>query len=88
MKRGDLKEHLRSVLSKMESFMLYSKDLHWDADEFMSNLNQGFVSDQVSHIMEKIKQVYPQYNNIVFVSNGSFDGLQKRVVHYLQHDQR
>jgi UDP-N-acetylmuramate: L-alanyl-gamma-D-glutamyl-meso-diaminopimelate ligase len=88
MKRGDLKEHLRSVLSKMESFMLYSKDLHWDADEFMRNLNQGFVSDQVSHIMEKIKQVYPQYNNIVFVSNGSFDGLQKRVVHYLQHDQR
>ena len=88
MKRGDLKEHLRSVLSKMESFMLYSKDLHWDTDEFMRNLNQGFVSDQVSHIMEKIKQVYPQYNNIVFVSNGSFDGLQKRVVHYLQHDQR
>ena len=88
MKRGDLKEHLRSVLSKMESFMLYSKDLHWDADKFMRNLNQGFVSDQVSHIMEKIKQVYPQYNNIVFVSNGSFDGLQKRVVHYLQHDQR
>lgn len=88
MKRGDLKEHLRSVLSKMESFMLYSKDLHWDADEFMRNLNQGFVSDQVSHIMEKIKQVYPQYNNIVFVSNGSFDGLQKRVVYYLQHDQR
>ena len=88
MKRGELKEHLRSVLSKMESFMLYSKDLHWDADEFMRNLNQGFVSDQVSHIMEKIKQVYPQYNNIVFVSNGSFDGLQKRVVHYLQHDQR
>ncbi|MGA1739320.1 MAG: UDP-N-acetylmuramate:L-alanyl-gamma-D-glutamyl-meso-diaminopimelate ligase [Methylophilaceae bacterium] len=88
MKRGDLKEHLRSVLSKMESFMLYSKDLHWDADEFMRNLNQGFVSDQVSHIMEKIKQVYPQYNNIVFVSNGSFDGLQKRVIHYLQHDQR
>ena len=88
MKRGDLKEHLRSVLSKMESFMLYSKDLQWDADEFMRNLNKGFVSDQVSHIMEKIKQVYPQYNNIVFVSNGSFDGLQKRVVHYLQHDQR
>lgn len=88
MKRGDLKEHLRSVLSKMESFMLYSKDLHWDADEFMRNLNQGFVSNQVSHIMEKIKQVYPQYNNIVFVSNGSFDGLQNRVVHYLQHDQR
>ena len=56
MKRGDLKEHLRSVLSKMESFMLYSKDLHWDADEFMSNLKQGFVSDQVSHIMEKIKK--------------------------------
>ncbi|MFZ8988382.1 MAG: UDP-N-acetylmuramate:L-alanyl-gamma-D-glutamyl-meso-diaminopimelate ligase [Methylophilaceae bacterium] len=88
MKRGDLKEHLRSVLSKMESFMLYSKDLHWDADEFMRNLNQGFVSDQVSHIMEKIKQVYPQYNNIVFVSNGSFDGLQKKVIHYLQNDQR
>jgi len=88
MKRGDLKEHLRSVLSKMESFMLYSKDLHWDADEFMSNLKQGFVSDQVSHIMEKIKQIYPQYNNIVFVSNGSFDGLQKKVIHYLQHDQR
>jgi len=88
MKRGDLKEHLRSVLSKMESFMLYSKDLHWDADEFMRNLNKGFVSDQVSHIMEKIKQVYPQYNNIVFVSNGSFDGLQKKVIHYLQHDQR
>ena len=88
MKRGDLKEHLRSVLSKMESFMLYSKDLHWDADEFMRNLNQGFVSDQVSHIMEKIKQVYPQYNNIVFVSNGSFDGLQKKVIHYLENDQR
>jgi len=88
MKRGDLKEHLRSVLSKMESFMLYSKDLHWDADEFMRNLKQGFVSDQVSHIMEKIKQVYPQYNNIVFVSNGSFDGLQKKVIHYLENDQR
>ena len=88
MKRGDLKEHLRSVISKMESFMLYSKDLHWNADEFMRNLNQGFVSDQVSHIMEKIKQIYPQYNNIVFVSNGSFDGLQKRVVHYLEHEQR
>ena len=88
MKRGDLKEHLRSVLSEMQSFMLYSKDLHWDADKFMHHLKHGFVSDQVSHIMEKIKQVYPQYNNIVFVSNGSFDGLQKRVVHYLQHDQR
>jgi len=88
MKRGDLKEHLRSVLSKMESFMLYSKGLHWDADEFMCNLKQGFVSDQVSHIMEKIKQVYPQYNNIVFVSNGSFDGLQKKVIHYLENDQR
>jgi len=38
--------------------------------------------------MEKIKQVYPQYNNIVFVSNGSFDGLQKKVIHYLENDQR
>ena len=88
MKRGDLKEHLRSVLSKMESFMLYSKDLHWDADEFMGELKHGFISSQVNHIMEKIKQVHKQYNNIVFVSNGSFDGLQKKVIHYLQHDQR
>ena len=88
MKRGDLKEHLRSVLSGMQSFMLYSKDLHWDADEFMRHLKHGFVSDQVSHIMEKIKQVHTQYNNIVFVSNGSFDGLQKKVIHYLEHDQQ
>ncbi len=87
MKRGDLKEHLRSVLSKMESFMLYSKDLHWDADEFMGELKHGFISSQVNHIMEKIKQVHKQYNNIVFVSNGSFDGLQKNVIHYLVHDQ-
>ena len=87
MKRGDLKEHLRSVLSKMKSFMLYSKDLHWDADEFMGELKHGFISSQVNHIMEKIKQVHKQYNNIVFVSNGSFDGLQKNVIHYLVHDQ-
>ena len=88
MKRGDLKEHLRSVLSGMQSFMLYSKDLHWDADEFMRHLKHGFVSDQVSHMMEKIKQVHTHYNNIVFVSNGSFDGLQKKVIHYLEHDQQ
>jgi len=88
MKRGDLKEYLRNVLSGMQSFMLYSKDLHWDADEFMRHLKHGFVSDQVSHMMEKIKQVHTQYNNIVFVSNGSFDGLQKKVIHYLEHDQQ
>ncbi|MDA1034262.1 MAG: UDP-N-acetylmuramate:L-alanyl-gamma-D-glutamyl-meso-diaminopimelate ligase [Proteobacteria bacterium] len=87
MKRGDLKEHLRWVLSSMQSFILYSKDLHWDADEFMGELKHGFISSQVNHIMEKIKQVHKQYNNIVFVSNGSFDGLQKKVVHYLEHDQ-
>ncbi|MDA0941529.1 MAG: UDP-N-acetylmuramate:L-alanyl-gamma-D-glutamyl-meso-diaminopimelate ligase [Proteobacteria bacterium] len=87
MKRGDLKENLRWVLSSMQSFILYSKDLHWDADEFMGELKHGFISSQVNHIMEKIKQVHKQYNNIVFVSNGSFDGLQKNVIHYLVHDQ-
>ena len=53
----------------------------------MGELKHGFISSQVNHIMEKIKQVHKQYNNIVFVSNGSFDGLQKNVIHYLVHDQ-
>jgi UDP-N-acetylmuramate: L-alanyl-gamma-D-glutamyl-meso-diaminopimelate ligase len=87
MKRGDLKAELKNNLIDLSAFILFSKDLLWDPARFLKDLNSKIlISDDISIIFEKLKNIIFDYDNVVFLSNGSFEGIQKKITNYLENE--
>jgi UDP-N-acetylmuramate: L-alanyl-gamma-D-glutamyl-meso-diaminopimelate ligase len=87
MKRGDLKAELKNNLIDISAFILFSKDLLWDPARFLKDLNSKIlISDDISIIFEKLKNIIFDYDNVVFLSNGSFEGIQRKITNYLENE--
>ena len=87
MKRGDLKEELRSMLRNIPAFMLFSKDLLWDPDKYLADLDSKiFIAEDASVFIEKLKNIIFDYDHIVFLSNGSFEGVQSKIIGFLENE--
>ena len=87
MKRGDLKEDLRSILRNIPAFMLFSKDLLWDPVKYLEDLDSKiFIAEDASAFIEKLKNIIFDYDHIVFLSNGSFEGVQSKIIGFLENE--
>jgi len=87
MKRGDLKEELRSILRNIPAFMLFSKDLLWDPVKYLGDLDSKiFIAEDASAFIEKLKNIIFHYDHIVFLSNGSFEGVQSKIIGFLENE--
>lgn len=87
MKRGDLKEELRSILRNIPAFMLFSKDLLWDPVKYLADLDSKiFIAEDVAAFIEKLKNIIFDYDHIVFLSNGSFEGVQSKIIGFLENE--
>ena len=87
MKRGDLKAELKNNLIDISAFILFTKDLLWDQARFLHDLNSKLlISDDISIILEKLKNIIFDYDNVVFLSNGSFEGIQRKITNYLENE--
>ena len=87
MKRGDLKAELKNNLIDISAFILFSKDLLWDPARFLKDLNSKIlISDDISIIFEKLKNIIFDYDNVVFLSNGNFEGIQRKITNYLENE--
>ena len=79
MKRGDLKINLGKVLSTSDGFIIYSKDLQWEPEKNFDKIKKyKFISNNIITIENELTKVRKCFENIVFLSNGSFDGLQEK----------
>jgi len=87
MKRGDLKEELRSILKNIPAFMLFSKDLLWDPVKYLADLDSKiFIAEDAAVFIEKLKNIIFNYDHIVFLSNGSFEGVQSKIIDFLDNE--
>jgi UDP-N-acetylmuramate: L-alanyl-gamma-D-glutamyl-meso-diaminopimelate ligase len=87
MKRGDLKEDLRNILRNIPAFMLFSKDLLWDPVKYLADLDSKiFIAEDASEFIEKLKNIIFHYDHIVFLSNGSFEGVQSKIIGFLENE--
>ena len=87
MKRGDLKEELRSILRNIPAFMLFSKDLLWDPVKYLADLESKiFIAEDAAVFIEKLKNIIFDYDHIVFLSNGSFEGVQGKIIDFLENE--
>jgi UDP-N-acetylmuramate: L-alanyl-gamma-D-glutamyl-meso-diaminopimelate ligase len=87
MKRGDLKEELRHILRNIPAFMLFSKELLWDPVKYLADLDSKiFIAEDASVFIEKLKKIIFDYEHIVFLSNGSFEGVQSKVIGFLENE--
>ena len=87
MKRGDLKEELRSILRNIPEFMLFSKDLLWDPVKHLADLESKiFIGEDVVVFIEKLKNIIFDYDHIIFLSNGSFEGVQSKIIGFLENE--
>jgi UDP-N-acetylmuramate: L-alanyl-gamma-D-glutamyl-meso-diaminopimelate ligase len=87
MKRGDLKEELRIILRNIPAFMLFSKDLLWDPVKYLADLESKIIiGEDVVVFIEKLKNIIFDYDHIVFLSNGSFEGVQSKITGFLENE--
>jgi UDP-N-acetylmuramate: L-alanyl-gamma-D-glutamyl-meso-diaminopimelate ligase len=89
MKRGDLKEDLKRTLEMADAVTIFSKNLMWDITSVKTDKNNiSLISDQVENIFEFIKNNQSKFNNIIMLSNGSFDGLTKKITDYFENEKK
>src|SRR6056300_1675415 len=87
MKRVDLKAELKNNLRKIPAFMLFSKDLLWDPAKYLADLESKiFIAEHAAVFIEKLKNIIFDYDHIVFLSNGSFEGIQRKITNYLENE--
>jgi UDP-N-acetylmuramate: L-alanyl-gamma-D-glutamyl-meso-diaminopimelate ligase len=86
MKRGDLKINLGKVLSTSDGFIIYSKDLQWEPEKNFDKIKiYKFISNNIITIENELTKIRKNFENIVFLSNGSFDGLQEQFLKKLKN---
>tara|TARA_B100000768_G_scaffold180836_1_gene201865 strand:- start:1180 stop:2526 length:1347 start_codon:yes stop_codon:yes gene_type:complete len=86
MKLGNMKIQLIKSLKAADAIFCYAHNLSWDAHKLFKNVSNTEVHENVSHLAEKIAQFVQSEDKIIFMSNGSFSGLQSKVAKLLNHE--
>ena len=59
----------------------------WNADKYLADLDSKiFIAEDASIFIEKLKKIIFDYDHIVFLSNGSFEGVQSKVIGFLENE--
>ena len=78
MKLGEMKKELQDSLSSADIVYCYASNLDWDPNELFKNNQKIKVSDSTQWILSSIIKEKKPNDQIVFMSNGSFSGIQKK----------
>ncbi|MEK9771563.1 MAG: UDP-N-acetylmuramate:L-alanyl-gamma-D-glutamyl-meso-diaminopimelate ligase [Nitrosomonadales bacterium] len=87
MKRGDLKNELVNSFLDANKVFFYNKDLKWDPYEILRD-KKIFIYEDIEKLYKAITDQMNKECVIVFMSNGSFDGLQKKIKKYIADEKK
>ena len=86
MKLGKMKDDLLKSLKEADIIFCFSKNLSWDPKMLFKNIPGVTVTNNIDILANKISQSCQPKDNIIFMSNGGFSGLQNKVVQQLKDE--
>ena len=86
MKLGAMKNYLIESLRAADASFCYANNLSWDAHKLFKDVPNTEVHENVDQLAEKIAHFAQSGDKIIFMSNGSFSGLQSKVAKALNHE--
>ena len=86
MKLGEMKKELQDSLSSADIVYCYASNLDWDPNELFKNNQKIKVSDSTQWILSSIIKEKKPNDQIVFMSNGSFSGIQKKCLDLFKNE--
>ena len=86
MKLGTMKTQLLESLRAADATFCYAQNLSWDAHKLFKNVSNTTIHENVNILAEKIVQFVQSGDKIIFMSNGSFSGLQTKVAKALNYE--
>jgi len=84
MKLGKMKEDLLKSLKEADIIFCFSKHLSWDPKILFKNIPNATVITDIERLADKISISCRPSDNIIFMSNGGFSGLQNKVAQLLK----
>ena len=86
MKLGKMKDDLLKSLKDADIIFCFSKNLSWDPKRLFKNIPGVTVTNDIDILANKISESCQPKDNIIFMSNGGFSGLQNKVVQLLKNE--
>ena len=86
MKLGKMKDDLLKSLKEADIIFCFSKNLSWDPKMLFKNIPGVTVTNDIDILANKISQSCQPKDNIIFMSNGEFSGLQNKVAQLLKNE--
>ena len=80
MRMGTLRAELKKSLADADRVYIYaSKDLRWNPIDLFSDCEHIFIYENIDEMLHSILNNTNQGDHVVFMSNGSFSGIQKKL---------
>ncbi len=86
MKLGKMKDDLLKSLKEADIIFCFSNNLSWDAEILFKKVPHATVIGEIDILANKISESCRPSDNIIFMSNGGFSGLQNKVVRLLKNE--
>ena len=86
MKLGKMKHDLLKSLKEADIIFCFSKNLSWDPKILFQNISNVNVTNDIDILANKIFDSCQPNDNIIFMSNGGFSGLQNKVIQLLRNE--
>ena len=86
MKLGEMKDNLIKSLKEADIIFCFSKNLSWDPEILFKDIPNATVMTDIEELAHKISISCQPSDNIIFMSNGDFSGLQNKVVRLLKSE--
>ena len=86
MKLGKMKDDLLKSLKEADIIFCFSKNLSWDPRILFKNIPNVTVMKDIDILANKIFDSCQPNDNIIFMSNGGFSGLQNKVIKLLKNE--
>ena len=86
MKLGKMKHALLKSLKEADIIFCFSKNLSWDPKMLFKDIPGVTVTNDIDILANKIFNSCRPNDNIIFMSNGGFSGLQNKVVELLKNE--
>ena len=86
MKLGEMKKELQDSLSSADIVYCFASNLDWDPNELFKNNQKIKVSGSTQWILSSIIKEKKPNDQIVFMSNGSFSGIQNKCLDLFKNE--
>ena len=86
MRLGKMKDDLLKSLKEADIIFCFAKNLSWDPKILFKNMSDVTVTNDIDILANKISESSQPKDNIIFMSNGGFSGLQNKVAQLLKNE--